>query len=249
MKALIVDDEQFCRDNLQLLIEEYCPSITQAKTAESAEAAREIISSFDPDVLFLDIKMPNETGFDLLNSLNSKKIAVIFTTAHREYALDALKAQAVDYLEKPINIDELQTAVKKIESKSATEKGSIDEIKNMLKRASSGSGSERIAIPMREGYEIISYSEIIHLEASESYTTIYLNNGKRLLSSKNIKVYEEKLDGSVFFRTHKSHIVNTGYHLKGFNRVDGNWAVLSNGKNIPISRRKVQSFLDRISDL
>ncbi len=98
MKALIVDDEQFCRDNLQLLIEEYCPSITQAKTAESAEAAREIISSFDPDVLFLDIKMPNETGFDLLNSLNSKKIAVIFTTAHREYALDALKAQAVDYL-------------------------------------------------------------------------------------------------------------------------------------------------------
>ncbi len=139
--------------------------------------------------------------------------------------------------------------MKKIESKSATEKGSIDEIKNMLKRASSGSGSERIAIPMREGYEIISYSEIIHLEASESYTTIYLNNGKRLLSSKNIKVYEEKLDGSVFFRTHKSHIVNTGYHLKGFNRVDGNWAVLSNGKNIPISRRKVQSFLDRISDL
>ena len=102
---------------------------------------------------------------------------------------------------------------------------------------------------MREGYEILTYREIINLEASESYTMIYLENGKKLLSSKNIKVYEEKLNPAIFFRTHKSHIINIQNHLKGYSRVDGNSAVMSNGKHIPISRRKLQTFLDRISDM
>ncbi|NBC24460.1 MAG: response regulator [Bacteroidetes bacterium] len=248
MNALIVDDEQFCRDNLKFMLGEYCPDITATETAGSADEARKWIESTDVDVLFLDIKMPNETGFELLESLGEHNFSVVFTTAHNEYALEAIKAQAIDYLEKPINIEELQQAVKKVQNKSND--NSLASLKELLHETrKKESADEKIAIPMREGYEIIAYSEIVHLEASESYTTIHLNNGKRLLSSKNIKVYENKLDPKVFFRTHKSHIINLGYHIKGFNRIDGNSAVMSNGKYVPIARRKLQPFLDRISHM
>jgi len=246
MKALIVDDEQFCRDNLKLMIKEYCPAILQTETAADADEARNRVDNLKPDVLFLDVQMPRENGLDLLNSLGNHDMSVIFTTAHREYALDALKAQAIDYLEKPINIDELQTAVSKVESKGSN---SLEKIRELINTSTNSASQERIAIPMREGYEIISFDEIIHLEASESYTMIYLQGEKKILSSKNIKVYEDKLSPMVFFRTHKSHIINMRDHLKGFNRVDGNSAVMSNGKFIPIARRKLQTFLDRISGM
>lgn len=246
MKALIVDDEQFCRDNLKLMIKEYCPAILQTETAADADEARNHVANLKPDVLFLDVQMPRENGLELLNSLGNHEMSVIFTTAHREYALDALKSQAVDYLEKPINIDDLQTAVGKVESKGSN---SLDKIRELINSSANSSSQERIAIPMREGYEIISYDEIIHLEASESYTMIYLDGEKKILSSKNIKVYEDKLSPLIFFRTHKSHIINMRDHLKGFNRIDGNSAVMSNGKYVPIARRKLQSFLDRISGM
>ncbi len=249
MKALIVDDELFCRENLKLIIEEYCPAITSTSMASSAIEARNAMNDSSPDILFLDIKMPNETGFDLLHSLGDHKLSVIFTTAHNEYALSAIKAQAVDYLEKPINIDDLQQAVKKVEQKTSKSKNSLQEIKALIREAQGGSSNDKIAIPMREGYEIIAYRDIIHLEASESYTMIFLANGKKLLSSKNIKVYEEKLGNEIFFRTHKSHIINLEHHIKGFSRVDGNSAVMSNGKQIPIARRKLQAFLDRIAGM
>jgi two-component system LytT family response regulator len=106
--------------------------------------------------------------------------------------------------------------------------------------------NQKISIPMREGFELLNVKDIIHLEASESYTMIHLQGGKRILSSKNIKVYEKLLDPNIFFRTHKSHIVNLRFHLKGFNRIDGNSAVMTNGQLIPISRRKLQSFLDAV---
>lgn len=249
MKALIVDDEQFCRDNLQLLLKDYCPQITEIELAASAEEARQLIQKSKPDVMFLDIKMPRESGFDLLDSLNDKSMSVIFTTAHNEFALKALKARAIDYLEKPINIDELQSAVDKLDFKTGKEASSIGEIKALIRKAYLDYEDEKIAVPMREGYEIVACRDLIHLEASESYTTLFLADGKKMLSSKNIKVYEDKLSSTTFFRVHKSHIINVRYHLKGFNRIDGNSAVMSNGKHIPIARRKVQPFLDRIAEM
>src|SRR5690606_6842406 len=126
MKALIVDDELFCRENLKFIIDEYCPEISSIAQAGSAEEARAYLSESDADILFLDIKMPNENGFDLLESINNKNLSVIFTTAHNEFALKAIKAQAIDYLEKPINIDDVQAAVKKAELKSKKHDNSLD---------------------------------------------------------------------------------------------------------------------------
>ncbi len=246
MKALIVDDEQFCRENLKFMLKEYCPEIIGIETAADADEARFIISKNRPDVLFLDIQMPRENGFELLNSIDNIPLSIIFTTAHNEYALQALKVRAIDYLEKPINIDDLQGAIKRLKEHTPAGNERFNVIKDAIRQAYTEHESERIAIPMRDGFEIIPCKEIVHLEASESYTTIYLADGKKLLSSKNIKVYEDKLSPLVFFRVHKSHIINMRYHLKGFNRLDGNSAVMSNGKHIPIARRKVQPFLDRI---
>ncbi len=249
MKALIVDDEQFCRDNLKMMIEEYCPEISEIEQAGSAEEARKMINISRPDLMFLDIKMPSESGFELLESLEDRTISVIFTTAHSEFALKALKARAVDYLEKPIAIDDLQNAVSKIKINSKDTGNSLGEIKELIRKVYREHEEDKIAVPMREGYEIIACKDLVHLEASESYTTLYLADGKKMLSSKNIKVYEDKLNTTTFFRVHKSHIINVRYHLKGFNRIDGNSAVMSNGKHIPIARRKVQPFLDRIAQM
>lgn len=248
MKALIIDDEHLCRENLRMLVESFCPTIDTIKTASNASDARQKLELFQPDVLFLDIKMPGETGFEFLESLGDHPYAVIFTTAHSEFALSALKAQAIDYLEKPVDIEDLQNAVKKLalRFKNGNPKPPIEE---RLAKQSPQVSSDKIAIAMRDGFDIINCSDIVHLEASESYTTFYLQNGKRLISSKNIKVYEEKLDPNIFFRTHKSHIINVQNHLTGFNRVDGNSAVLSNGKLVPISRRKLQDFLCLITGM
>lgn len=248
MRALIIDDEHLCRENLRMLIESYCPAIQESAMAVNASDARDQLTSFRPDILFLDVKMPGENGFDFLLSLGDHPYSVIFTTAHSEFALPALKAEALDYLEKPVNIDDLQRAVKKLDKRrqaaAATDFAPVE-----IQRSGTSSSNEKLAIAMREGFEIISLKEVVHLEASESYTTFYLENGKRIISSKNIKVYEDRLDPSIFFRTHKSHIINVKNHLTGFNRINGNSAVLSNGKMIPISRRKLQQFLDLITGM
>jgi len=246
MKALIVDDEKFCRDNLKILLSDYCPEVAEIELASNAEEARNQLSGFEPDILFLDIMMPRENGFELLESISGKPKSIVFTTAHNEYALQAIKAEALDYLEKPINIEDLQYAVSKASKRMNAPSKSDDLVKQVLKELSKKSDEEKIAIPMREGFELIAVKEIVHLEASESYTMIYLSDGKRIVSSKNIKVYEEKLDETIFFRTHKSHIINVKHHLVRFSRIDGNSAVMSTGKHVPISRRKLQSFLEEI---
>jgi two-component system LytT family response regulator len=242
MNALVVDDEQFCRDNLKFMLGEYCPDVKHTQTAGSASEARKFIETTDVNLLFLDIKMPNETGFELLESLGEHDFSVVFTTAHNEYALEAIKAQAIDYLEKPINIDELQVAVQKVHKKSSG--NSLASLKKLLDETrKKENADEKIAIPMREGYEIIAYSEIVHLEASESYTTIHLNNGKKLLSSKNIKVYENKLDPKVFFRTHKSHLINLK-HVAKYHKGSGGSIVMADGSSVDVSKRKKEELLD-----
>jgi len=246
MKALIVDDEKFCRNNLKILLSDYCPEVAEIEIASDANEARKKMSTYNPDILFLDIMMPRENGFDLLESISNKPKSIVFTTAHNEYALQAIKAQALDYLEKPINIDDLQDAVSKASRRVGDMSNPNDIVRQVLKEISKKSDNDKIAIPMREGFELIAVKDIVHLEASESYTMIYLSSGKRIVSSKNIKVYEEKLDETIFFRTHKSHIINVKHHLVRFSRIDGNSAVMSNEKHVPISRRKLQSFLEEI---
>jgi two-component system LytT family response regulator len=247
LKALIVDDEFNARNNLKILIDEFCPELKIIGLAESAAGARIIIEKEKPDVVFLDIAMPKEDGFSLLKSYVDRTFSVVFTTAYNEYALKAFKENAIDYLEKPISIDDLQKAVRKVmKVHGSNEQIRPAELSELVGEAMEDK-NDRISVPTRDGYVIIRNTDIVHLEASDNYTMIYLIDGSRHLSSKNIKVYEENLNQEVFFRTHKSHIINVEHHLKEFSRSEGNMAVLTNGINVPIARRKMSNFLSRIN--
>ncbi|MGB0137138.1 MAG: LytR/AlgR family response regulator transcription factor [Flavobacteriales bacterium] len=253
MTCIIIDDEAFARENLKMFVDDFCPELEVLGLAASANDGLELIDQHQPDVVFLDVMMPGGDGFSLLNKVEDRAFDVIFTTAHDEFALKAIKQEAVDYLEKPINIEELQQAVGKAVKRRVSapdaESGPVGNTKELIERIALGSGMEKTVIPTRDGMAIVDNRDIIHLEASESYTTIFLTEGRKFLSSKTIKIYEDKLNPQMFFRTHKSHIINITHHLREFQRTSGNYAILSNGVEVPISRRKLQQFLDRVATL
>lgn len=248
LRALIIDDESHAQENLQILVEEFCPEVEILALASSANEAQKLVEEHQPDLVFLDIMMPGKNGFAFLEDFDDRNFAVIFTTAHGEHAMKALKVQAIDYLEKPINIDDLQAAVKKAVNFIALKKGSKSS-DNRIERLLSSIASEKTTIPTSDGLAIVKSEDIIHLEAFDNYTTVFLVNNKRLVSSKNIKLFEDKLSELIFFRTHRSHIINFAHHLSEFKRTDGNIAVMSDATEIPISRRKLSVFLDRIAQL
>ncbi len=248
LKTIIIDDEQNARENLKIILNDFCPDLSVVGEAGSADEARGLMKDLKPDLLFLDINMPKEDGFEFLDSLENKNISVIFVTAHNQFAMKALKIGAIDYIEKPIDIEELQVAVRKVidsfsELSSTTDFGII---KQLLKEYKEESKAKTIAIPTLSGYEIIQAKEIVNLEADESYTKIFLQNGKKCVSSMTIAKYEKVLDSSTFFRVHKSHIVNIRYHLKEFNRHEGNVVIMDNGTVIPVARRKLSGFINAI---
>lgn len=249
IKTIIIDDEQNARENLKLILADFCKDVNVIGEADSAVSARKIIAKHKPDLLFLDINMPNEDGFELLASIKNKNFSVIFITAHNQFALKALKAGAIDYIEKPIDVEDLQIAVSKINVKTGVDvdftmiKTLLAEYKNESKAESK---AETIAVPTLSGYEILKAEDIVHLEADESYTRIFLADGTKCISSMTIARYEKVLDNNTFFRVHKSHIINTRHHLKEFNRHDGNLAIMDTGEMIPVARRKLSGFISAI---
>jgi len=252
LQALIIDDEEFARENLRMLIEDFCPDVAICGLASSAKEARRMVEEMNPDMVFLDIMMPGEDGFTFLQSLEGRNFQVIFTTAFREYALKAIKESAVDYLEKPIDIDELQAAVEKVRKyREEKKRGGIPEerMTRILKDIALTNTVEKTIIPTRDGFAVVRNTDIIHLEAAENYTTLHCIGGKRYVSSKSIKTFEDRLDPEMFFRVHKSHIINLTHHLKEFSRAEGNIAVMSDSTQIPVARRKLQEFLNRLGQV
>lgn len=245
LKAYIVDDEENARLNLEYLIKEYCPQIEVVAMAANGREALALIEQDDPDVLFLDIKMPDMDGFEVLSRLEERDFSLVFTTAHNDFALQAIKERALDYLEKPVSIDDLEACaehlVEEHNRRKLSEGGGED-----LFKAANYKDLQKLSIPTRDGFAVVKSTDIIHLEASDSYTKIFLSEGRKYLSSKNIRVFEQSLDPKVFFRTHKSHIINVAFHLQGFARTDGNVALMSDGSRVPISRRRLSDFMSRI---
>lgn len=252
IKAIIIDDEEFARENLRMMLEDYCPDVSIEGVAASASQARLLIEEVNPELVFLDIMMPGEDGFMFLQSIPERNFQVIFTTAFRDYALKAIKENAIDYLEKPIDIEELQKAVAKaVDIKNQKKKTNLSDsrLSKVLENIVLTNSVEKTIIPTRDGLAIVKNTDIIHLEAFENYTTLYLTGGKKYVSSKSIKAFEDKLDPNMFFRVHKSHIINITHHLKELIRSEGNIAVLSDGTQVPVARRKLQEFLDKLANI
>jgi two-component system LytT family response regulator len=247
--ALIVDDEEFARENLRMLVEEFCEDVRVSGVASSAKEARQLVEEINPDLLFLDIMMPGEDGFHFLESVGNRNFEVIFTTAFRDHALRAIKHNALDYLEKPIDVDDLMKAVEKAKANIGQKKKAdipSDRLTKILQEIAITNNVEKTVVPTRDGLAVIRNIDIIRLEADENYTTLFCVGGKKYVSSKGIRAFEEKLDPHMFMRVHKSYIINMAHHLKEFSRTEGNIAVMSDGAQVPVARRKLQDFLDKL---
>ena len=233
LTALIVDDELHGRENLRKICESYCHEINILAIADSVVNAKELVSIHNPDVVFLDISMPVLDGFDFLDEFDERNFMVVFVSAHEEFGIKAVKAGAVDYLLKPINIKELKQTVKK-----------LLELINKKVEVESSAESGKLMLPASHGFEVLLTDNIIRLEAQGCYTKIVTNGGKNKTVSRTLKDFEETLPKDLFFRTHKSHIINLKF-IKGYSKFGGYCAIMMDNSKVEISRRKVSEFLQR----
>lgn len=255
IRALIVDDEELARENLKMMIESFCPSIEIINTAENKNDAKNKISTLKPEVVFLDICMPSGTeGLTLLDEIENKDFLVVFVTAFKEYALKAFNANAVHYLLKPIDIDELIEAEKKIEERlsllNSNPETKIDYQKTLENTAQSirTKSNKKLTISHSRGIKIIDQADIEYIEAKGNYTDIFFKDKTRYTDTRTLKVYENLLNPNQFFRTHKSYIINLNY-IKEYLTSLGNVALLTSGKEIPVSRNKTKEFTTLLKNL
>lgn len=237
LKAIIVDDEHYGRENLKKIIETYCCEVEILGCADSVVTAKVLVGIHQPDLVFLDVSMPVLDGFDFLNDYDERKFLVVFVTAHEEFGIKAVKAGVTDYLLKPIDIKELKETVKKlltINKKHVTVQTEIQ--------------SDKIVIPASHGFNIIEYDNIVRLEADGSYTKIFIKEEKFRLISRTLKDFEDTLPKDKFCRVHKSHIININC-IKDYKNISGYEVSMIDGSKIEISRRKAPEFIRKIKAL
>lgn len=245
LKAVIVDDEEKSRENLKILIEEFCTNVQVLALAKSVDEGIEAIENYRPDILFLDIQMQKETGFDLLNRIRKIDFEIVFTTAHAEYAIDAIKFAAIDYLLKPIDINDLKQSIRRVEKK-LTNNNLKEQFETLLHNfRADTSDSYKLAIPSSDGLVFINIKDVIYCEALSNYTKIHMKDGKFHMVSKTLKEYEGLLSNYHFFRVHHAYLINTK-EIKKYVRGDGGYVIMNNDVSIDVSKRKKDLFLKRI---
>lgn len=248
LKAVIVDDELNSRETLRLMIDRYCTGVKVVSMSDSFESALEDIRLFKPDVVFLDIQMPDGNGFKLLEQFDEIDFFVIFTTAYEEYALKAFKYNAIDYLLKPIIANDLINAVDKVNRNLNPNDFNTQSIKSILNELKQQKISKKIVLSTAEGMHIIDTINIIRCESDDYYTKFFFTDGTTMLISKTLKEHEELLSDSDFFRPHKSHLINLKY-VKSYIKTDGGSIIMNDGKEIPVSRRKREKILEILHQL
>ena len=245
IKTVIIEDEQKSMEVLAALIRRNCPDLEIVATAANVAQGVEIIRQYQPALVFLDVSMPDGSGFDLLEKVD-QKFELIFATASDQYAIKAIKFSACDYLLKPIDAEELVAAVDKVKLKQ-NQLPSMDNLRflvDQLKRADDN--FQKITLPTGNAYEIVNIRDIIRCEADGSYTVFYLTDKRKLLISAGLKHYEELLPERDFIRVHHHHLINMNHGLR-FLKEDGGYAIMSDGSKIEISRRKKEAFMERLN--
>lgn len=248
VRSIIVEDEVKSRETLSGLLKRYCKGVEIVSEADGYTTGIEAIRLYNPDVVFLDIQMPDGSGFKLLEDLKEINFEVIFTTAYDQFAIKAIKYSALDYLLKPIVPEELIAAVEKVSRKK--QEGKINKHVNVLLNNLNREAheSKKIVLSTAEKIHVVETDDILRCESDNYYTMFHFTDGSRLLISKTLKENEELLSDHNFVRPHKSHLINLKY-LKSFNRNDGGYIVMTDGSKIPVSRRKKESILDIINHL
>ena len=242
MKAIIVDDEESGRSALRNNLKAYCPDIEIIAEANSVATGVDVLGNHKPDIVFLDIEMPDGKGFDVLKQLESRAFSIIFVTAYDHYALDAFRFSAVDYLLKPIDPQHLIESIHKVKEQQSSGSDQIDLLLDMVQNKR----PEKLALPSSKGITMVAIADIIHCESDNNYTTFFLTNGKKILVTRTIKEYDGLLAPHGFCRIHQSHLVNLGF-IQEYVRGDGGYVILNNGYHIDVSRRKKDQLLAQLS--
>ena len=242
LKTVIVDDEQDAVDFISSIIGEYCTSLEVVAMANNVAQGVSAINDKKPDLVFLDVEMPNGNGFDLLAQFPEKDFDVVFITAFNHYAIKAIKFSAIDYILKPININEFIEAVNRVIKKRSERHSQGNESLKILMENLRTSPPSRMAIPTADGMEYLNPRDIIRIEADRSYSWFYLTGGRKILVSKHLKEFQELLSDRYFFRSHNSHLVNLKY-VKKYIRKEGGYIEMTDGAMIPVSRNRKDLFL------
>lgn len=247
LRTIIIDDEAHMRQTLEKMVSQFCPNLKLVATAEGVESGVSAIRTYNPDLILLDIKMNDGTGFDLLKELEPVDFKVIFITAYDQYAIKAIKFSAIDYLLKPVDPDELSAAAKKadtiVQQDFITQLDTLEE--NML---SDDRTNKKIILKTFDNIYLVKVCDINYCESEGSYTNISLLNGNKIMVSNTLKDYDEMLKDSGFFRVHKLFLINM-QHINRFEKGDGGNVVLENESRVPVASRKREELLEMFDQL
>lgn len=248
IRTILVDDEPRGLNTLKKILQEYCPELKIIAECPDADTAREKIELLDPQLVFMDISLPGKNSFDLLSELDIVNFEIIFVTAHNEYTLQAFQYSAVDYLMKPIDEDLLGEAVRRACKRIALHamNNNVTALLHNLQKTQSPQ-EMKLCIPSLKGFQVVELKDILFCEASGSYTNFYFANKHMVCTAKAIHDYEELLTDAGFVRLHKSFLVNL-LHIKEYQRGEGGTVILTDGKEVEVSRRKKDIFLSRMKD-
>ena len=249
MKVLIIDDEAKARNLLEIIITDKCEAITEIYQAEDLELGIESIKKNQPEIVFLDIEMPKYSGLQILDFFEEKEVnfQIIFTTAYHQYAINAFKLAAIDYLLKPINVIELQEAVEKAVSliKKQQVSNKLDDLKDTFQKLSLNT----IALEIPKGILFASYDDIKYFEADGMYTNVHMKDDKVELICKPIKFFANQLEKNTFFyKPHRSFLINIK-HVSQLIKQDGTYLLMSNNKTIPLSKDKKEEFMTLVNQV
>lgn len=241
ISAVLIDDEEHCRESLSIQLARYCPAITLVASCPSAAEGLKAIKQCQPQLVFLDVEMPHMNGFELLQEFTEIPFDVIFTTGYDAYAIKAIRFSALDYLLKPIDKDELIKAIDKVKAKPAP---TINEQFDILleKLGDKPVKRQKIALPSLEGFELVPMDAILRCESDSNYTNVHLKNGRQILVSRTLKEIEELLDGRSFLRVHHSHVVNLN-EIERYVRGEGGYLIMSDQSSVTVSRSRKEALL------
>ncbi|MEM9547102.1 MAG: LytTR family DNA-binding domain-containing protein [Bacteroidota bacterium] len=245
IRTIIIDDEQHCIQTLLWQLEQMDNTIEIVATCNNAKEGVTAIKKLNPDLIFLDIEMPQINGFQLIKQFEKVDFEIIFTTAYDQYAVEAFRISAMDYLLKPIRSDHLKEALERILQKSTNLiQDKVDILMHNFEAQSSG--KKKLALPSMDGLEFIQIEDIMYCEAVRNYTKLVMTNGKKSIASKTLKEIEKILLIHDFCRVHKTYLINLR-HVKKYMRGDGGYAVMVDDTAINISRNRKDAFLQSFS--
>lgn len=246
VKAVIVDDELGARESLSKMIEKNCKNIQVVAKADSMMNAFIEITNHQPDLVFLDIEMPNGNAFDLLERFKEINFNIIFVTAYDHYAIKAIKFSAIDYILKPVDPEELVKAVTRFENQRDNKNSLDKKFKTLLSNVKPENKLKKVGIPDGDGLIFINLSDIIRCDSDGNYTYFILTTGKKIIASRTLGEYEQMFADDNFFRVHRSHLINLE-HVKKYIKGEGGYVIMSDNSQVEVSRRNKNEFLEKLS--